>query len=171
MKKIKMGQPVYKVKIEDHNFIKPILCKHFLDLKSPASNIDCISSLDWEEGSDMEREWVKFFLPFWYQSIDPVINHLNCESINLQDIWFQQYESGGSHGWHIHRGHFTGVYYVELSKDAGRTELIDPFTNKINSIKVDEGDLIIFPSSIRHRGSINKSKYKKTIVSWNFEIK
>ena len=42
---------------------------------------------------------------------------------------------------------------------------------RINSIKVDEGDLIIFPSHVRHRAPINKSKNKKTIVSWNFEIK
>tara|TARA_B100000287_G_scaffold151511_1_gene143298 strand:- start:562 stop:1077 length:516 start_codon:yes stop_codon:yes gene_type:complete len=171
MKKIKLGQPVYRVKGVVHEFVKPVLCDFFSKLKSPPSKTDCISSLDWEEGSDMEREWVKFFLPFWYQSIDPVINYLNCESINLQDIWFQQYESGGSHGWHIHRGHFTGVYYVELSRDSARTELLDPFTNRINSIKVDEGDLIIFPSHVRHRAPINKSKNKKTIVSWNFEIK
>lgn len=170
MKKIRLCQPVYKIEFKSHNFIKEILLDFISKTKSYSSNVDSISSLDWENASDFNREWVIFFLNFWFIEIEEIKNHIGCQSINLQDIWFQQYQKNDSHGWHTHRGNFTGVYYLELSEKSPRTQLIDPFSKREVTIKAKEGDLIIFPSHIKHRAPINNSEKRKTIISWNFEI-
>lgn len=113
MKKIRLCQPVYKLNIPEHNFIKDVLLLLLEKTKSYSSKIDNISSLDWEDASNFDREWVSFFLPFWNQQVETVIRDIECNSYSLQDIWFQQYTNGGEHGWHTHRGNFTGVYYLE----------------------------------------------------------
>jgi len=169
MKKIRLCQPLYKLNIPEHNLIRDVLLLLLGETKSYSSQIDNISSLDWEDASNLNREWVSFFLPFWNQQVLKVIKDIDCQSYFLQDIWFQQYTDNGEHGWHTHRGNFTGVYYLELNKKSPRTEIIDPFSKRKFSVRVKEGDMIIFPSHIRHRSPINIGK-RKTIISWNFEI-
>lgn len=169
MKKIRLCQPLYKLNIPEHNFIKDLLLSLLKEAKSYSSQVDNISSLDWEDASNFEREWVSFFLPFWHQQVAKVIKDIGCQSYTLQDIWFQQYTDNGEHGWHTHGGNFTGVYYLELDKKSPSTEIIDPFSKRKFCVKVKEGDMIIFPSHIKHRAPINIGK-RKTIISWNFEI-
>ena len=93
---------------------------------------------------------------------------IGCSKLDLEQIWFQQYLEDGYHGWHIHTGHYTGVYYLELDKTSPVTELRDPYTKRIKRMNVKEGDMIVFPSYIYHRAPLNKSVKQKTIISWNF---
>ena len=168
MNKIKLWQPVYKVKFKEHNFLKPLLLPLLPKTKKLIKNNDRISSLDWEDASDLNREWVKTFVPFWMDSIKEVTDDFGCAKIDLEQIWFQQYLEDGYHGWHIHTGHYTGVYYLELDKTSPVTELRDPYTKRIKRMNVKEGDMIVFPSYIYHRAPLNKSVKQKTIISWNF---
>tara|TARA_R100000030_G_C3243972_1_gene121309 strand:- start:866 stop:1378 length:513 start_codon:yes stop_codon:yes gene_type:complete len=169
MNKIKLCQPVYKLKLPEHILIKDVLLLLIDETKSYKSKVDNIASLDWEDASNLKREWVSFFLPFWNMQVKNLLEDVNCSSIILHDIWFQQYEKGGEHGWHTHRGNFTGVYYLEFDKSSPKTEIIDPFSKRKITIKAKEGDMIFFPSHIRHRAPINNGK-RKTIISWNFEV-
>jgi hypothetical protein len=160
---------VYKLKLPEHILIKDVLLLLIDETKSYKSKVDNIASLDWEDASNLKREWVSFFLPFWNMQVKNLLEDVNCSSIILHDIWFQQYEKGGEHGWHTHRGNFTGVYYLEFDKSSPKTEIIDPFSKRKITIKAKEGDMIFFPSHIRHRAPINNGK-RKTIISWNFEV-
>ena len=153
----------------EHILIKDVLLLLIDETKSYKSKVDKIASLDWEDASNLKREWVSFFLPFWNMQVKNLLEDVNCSSIILHDIWFQQYEKGGEHGWHTHRGNFTGVYYLEFDKSSPKTEIIDPFSKRKITIKAKEGDMIFFPSHIRHRAPINNGK-RKTIISWNFEV-
>ena len=69
MNKIKLWQPVYKVKFKEHNFLKPLLLPLLPKTKKLIKNNDRISSLDWEDASDLNREWVITFVPFWMDII------------------------------------------------------------------------------------------------------
>ena len=169
MKKIKLCQPVYKLNMPEHILIKDVLLSLIDKTKSYKSKVDNISSLDWEDASDFKREWVAFFLPFWNIQVNSLLKDINCFSVNLQDIWFQQYERNDEHGWHTHRGNFTGVYYLEFDKSSPKTEIIDPYSKRKTTIKAREGDMIFFPSHIKHRAPINNGN-RKTIISWNFEV-
>ena len=135
MNKIKLCQPVYKLKMPEHILIKDVLLLLIDETKSYKSKVDNIASLDWEDASNFKREWVSFFLPFWNMQVKNLLEDVNCSSINLHDIWFQQYEKGGEHGWHTHRGNFTGVYYLEFDKSSPKTEIIDPFSKRKITIK------------------------------------
>ena len=106
MKKIKLCQPVYKLNMPEHILIKDVLLSLIDKTKSYKSKVDNISSLDWEDASDFKREWVAFFT-FWNMQVN-LLEDINCFSINLQDIWFQQYERNDEHGC-TSRGNFTGL--------------------------------------------------------------
>ena len=95
---------------------------------------------------------------------------LHYEDIELKALWFQQYDKSGVHNWHSHGDNYTGVYYVEMSKENPKTELIEPATDKKITLECKEGDIIIFPAFMIHRAPINKSKKRKTIISFNFNF-
>ncbi len=169
MKRIRLCQPVYKLNIPEHTFIKDVLLLLFEKTKSYSSRIDNISSLDWEDASNFDREWVSVFLPFWDQQVKKVIQDIGCDSYSLQDIWFQQYTDNGGHGWHTHRGNFTGVYYLELDVKSPSTEIIDPFSKRKFCAKVKEGDIIFFPSFLMHQSTPTIDDTERIIFSFNLK--
>ena len=179
--KIKFDACVYKTQLTDHNIIK----NRLLDIinKTPYQGVVAdqyqysspkwggyISRCDWEYSRDFDRPWYKLFRPNFNLSIKRLLNESYYDApIDLDDIWFQQYNSGDSHGWHIHASQFTGVYYLEFPRGSGQTEILSPFSNKSRKMNVKEGDIIVFPSLWIHRATHNKVK-RKTIISFNFNL-
>ena len=49
---------------------------------------------------------------------------MGFEKCIINDLWFQQYNKQGTHGWHVHGHNYTGVYYVNFNKDMQRLELL-----------------------------------------------
>ena len=92
------------------------------------------------------------------------------ENVHVNDVWYQQYEEGGVHGWHVHADHFTGVYYLEYPRGCSKPEICSPYSLKIKKIDAVEGDIVVFPSYWIHRGPPNMSKNRKTIISFNFNL-
>lgn len=132
---------------------------------------DDISKCDWETGRfDYEREWVKLFQPDLFEHLHKWLAEIKYDTFNIGEIWFQQYANGGRHAWHTHSANFTNVYYLDLPEDSPKTEWIDPVTQEHNEFNVQEGDIITFPSWIKHRSTTNLSKGTKTIISWNMDI-
>ena len=174
MKKLILKDYIYHSRVKEHSNIKDFILDEIrngeesLKITDDYYN-DSITKLDWTESEDFKRPWVKFFLPCFSNAVTEFLNDSLYKGIKLKDMWFQQYQVGGTHGWHIHGSHYTGVYYLEYPKKSSRTQLIFPFNNKFQKINVSEGDIIIFPSHILHRGLPNKSE-RKTIISFNFDI-
>ena len=52
------------------------------------------------------------------------------KNVQLNDVWYQQYLEGDSHGWHVHSDHFTGVYYLEYPRGCSKTEICSPYSLK-----------------------------------------
>lgn len=166
MKRFKLCSPLYKIALDEHFFVKPVLLDYIE--KSKPSRTETISKLDYGDCSNLDREWIRFFRPIWKKNLQSFMQDVECDDMRLQDMWFQQYSEGDSHPWHIHRGNFTGVYYLELNKSP-TTEIKDPFNKRKWMTKAKEGDMIIFPSHVLHRNPPNWGN-RKTIVSWNFEL-
>ena len=131
---------------------------------------DNITNMDWSKCSDFNRTWVKLILNDLNLHFNDLAKNLNYTKVNLTNIWFQQYALNSSHGWHIHGGNYTGVYYVNFKDNFAQTELIDPIENKKIKINAKEGDIVIFPSIIVHRSPPQKSEELKTIISFNFDF-
>jgi hypothetical protein len=175
MKKHILKDYIYHTKVKEHFNIKNSILdeieknnKEFLKVTDDYY-ADSIDKLDWSESECFDRTWVKFFLPYFTDVLDEFLKDSLFCGVKLKDIWYQQYLNNDTHGWHIHGSHHTGVYYLEFPNKSSKTELIFPFNNEFHEVNVSEGDIIIFPSHIVHRGLPNKSK-RKTIISFNFDL-
>ena len=163
---------VYKFKLENHSDVKKNILDYIENDHYCSKNayIDTITKFDWKNGSNFERPWVKYFLPIFEKVLDNFLTEIGIQKIGtFSAIWYQQYEKESYHGWHIHGGHYTGIYYLEFPKDSPKTEILHPLNNKITKINAKEGDIIFFPSHIIHRAPKNKG-IRKTIISYNFDL-
>jgi hypothetical protein len=161
--------------IEDHKNIKDNLLQFFKKKKESfvdkdKGQNDNIDNLDWKNSHDNSREWVRLFFPILQKKLNQMIKASGLTKCTIYDVWFQQYEKEGTHGWHTHGSNYTGVYYVDLNDDNPRTEILLPTDpSKKYTVDVNEGDIIIFPSYFIHRAPVNKSNNSKTIISFNFD--
>ena len=178
--KIKFDACIYKMQLIDHDIIKDRLLKlinetpyqeTIKDKNDPSTKWGShITRCDWCYNDKKDRDWYKLFYPNFELSVKKLMRDSNYDCpLDVEDVWFQQYEKNDSHGWHIHRSQFTGVYYLEFPRGSAQTEIVSPFSNKKKKVNVKEGDIIIFPSLWIHRATHNKDK-RKTIISFNFNL-
>lgn len=155
------------VSMLEHKMVKetllPMIDEQLFDTSHPT-----IKKVDWHSSKDFDRPWVNFIKPIIQNYMTIMGNALGYENVEITDIWFQQYNDGDRHNWHVHGQQMVGVYYLELPEDAPKTELISPFLHKDKYVPdVKEGDILVFPSEIVHRApAVGVSR--KTILSWNF---
>lgn len=134
--------------------------------------VDNITQLDWSQNEDFNRPWAKLFMREVSPTIDLMVRAIGFSRTKILQLWYQQYRQADAHGWHSHSYNFTGVYYVELPDDAPRTQLVDPETQgHIFTPEINEGDILLFPSYTVHRAPTVTSDTRKTIVSFNFDLK
>ena len=173
MKKIRFDDCICCSNIPNHNELKDELLSLIAEgysetMDDPSSN-DRISKLDFGNSKDRTRPWVKKFLQNWNGSLRECVESMGYIGVDLYDCWFQQYKEGATHGWHIHGGHFTGVYYLEFPSNSARTEIYSPYNGSIEKVNIEEGDFILFPAHWIHRAPPNTPD-RKTIISWNYNV-
>ena len=175
MKKIQINDCIVHDKIKEHLDIRDSILSEIN--KSSDGNLeqldsfytDSISKLDWNNSANLERPWLKIFLPVFLKNLQEPIASIGYAKAVIKNVWYQQYLEGDTHGWHIHGEHFTGVYYLEFPEGCSQTEIVSPYDFKVKKIDVVEGDFIVFPAHCIHRGLPNTKK-RKTIISYNFSI-
>jgi len=129
-----------------------------------------ISKLDWFRSRDFNgRPWVNFVKDIIGGKLNTMVyRYYGLSGIKMHDLWFQQYVTGDTHGWHIHSQNFTGVYYLELPEEDNKTKLLSG--QKLITPKVKEGDICLFPAFTIHEAPKITSTKRKTIISYNFDI-
>mgnify|MGYP003146744373 FL=1 len=171
---LSIGTPLLKSHFNKHLDVKNNLLSLINQSKTKKSKIefeDVFHKLDWDQASDFNRPWVKYVFPYSHNQLLEMVNKIGFKSIKVHETWFQQYGNQGTHGWHIHANNFTGVYYLEFD-DHQYTQLLDPLNlNKAISLRVIEGDFIVFPSHVIHRSGVNQTKKRRSIISFNFDVK
>jgi hypothetical protein len=174
MKKILLKDFIFQGRVKDHDLIRDKLLSeiektnHTVIERSPGS-IDSISKLDWNWATDTDRSWTSLFEKYFCDAIDDFLSVTPYLSIELKEMWFQQYVKCDMHNWHTHGEQYTGVYYLEFPKGSSKTELVFPYDHSKHQIPVEEGDIIFFPAHVAHRGTTNFTD-RKTIISFNFSI-
>jgi hypothetical protein len=160
----------------DHDKLKSEILRLLDDspseyIKSEA-NLDSITRLDWSSNEDFSRPWAHTFMHEVSPVLDRMVRVLGFNGVKILQLWYQQYKQADTHGWHSHSYNFTGVYYLELPDDAPRTQIVDPQTQGfIITPDVSEGDILLFPSYTIHRAPKVVSDTRKTIISFNFDLK
>ena len=171
MKKVKLEDCITYSKITNHLELKEKILPLIDSSIDKKKEISPISKLDFSDGDNFEREWVKTFLPYFDNPLKNLIKYLGYHRFRYQQIWYQQYLKGSSHPWHTHVSNFTGVYYLEHPEESPSTEVISPYSGKKHCLNmVSEGDFVVFPSHWIHRGPPNHTLNRKTIISYNLDV-
>lgn len=161
-----------KFPFKQHKKFKNKLLSYFKEEpfdKKNSVNMDDLYKCDFHDSTNPSRPWVEMLLPSFMKSFETFLNQMEFKTLQFKDIWFQQYKKDNTHHWHIHGCTFTGVYYVKYNEKCIGTELIDPITKKVMMPAVYEGDVIIFPSYVKHRAPPQITNTLKTIISFNFD--
>lgn len=163
MKTIEVTTPIYKFHFDGAKSLNKQILERIKTMgKHPLIHEDKISNTDWHTG-DVPRTYFQLLLP----RIDDSLQIF--KKWGLVNFWFQQYENGDFHNWHVHGNcMFSSVYYVELPEKKLSTTF--RVNGKEYQVDVEEGDYLVFPSVIEHCSKENKSKKRKTIISVNLNI-
>lgn len=112
---------------------------------------------------DVERPYKALFREMIRPYIDDYMKIFGCFELKECNAWYAQYYDGGDFGWHAHTGaNLSCVYLLE-----GTPESATKFWGI--DVKINEGDLVIFPAMIAHK-SPHVNHGRKTMIAQNMDI-
>jgi hypothetical protein len=174
IKKHKMDSPYAVMPFKYHLEVKEALLSmieraNYNSPQDAATEVN-ITKADWFDANNMKREWVQYVAKPLLEQLAVLYKEIGFDSLEVKEIWFQQYLQGSEHGWHTHSSNFTNVYYLEFPEGSPKTMLINPYDRKTTfEMDAKEGDLVLFPSYVAHKAPINNSLNRKTIISYNID--
>ena len=145
-----------------------------------------LSLVDWNN-TECKRDshFTDYFLETSYAKsfADLIIEELTSFStdlqrtINIKEVWAQRYTGSHYMSPHTHGNHgFSGILYTEFNPEVHKpTSFYGPFKGFTDGMdlehtpEVEEGDMIIFPSSIVHYVEPSDNEEQRTIFSWNMK--
>jgi len=144
--------------------------------KHPTYNQDKLTTdwATWQSNTDV----LPPYAPVLIDIIKPYLKKFVGDiPISFTDMWYQKYYNGSHHNTHNHGAlGWSSVVYVEFDPAVHvATRLLSPFGNHIDGTvmeyipKIEEGDMIIFPSSIFHDSGVQWADKRRTIISYNME--
>jgi hypothetical protein len=161
--------PFLIFEVKDHYLIKEKILDSIQEMGtySFVNKEQSISNSDWHLGSDFNRLYAQYIEKVVLDVVEFVNKKFNYEEkLTARNYWFQQYEYGDWHFWHIHKHSlFSCSYFIDLSSDNPKTSF-ELFGEEFE-VDVKEGMVLIFPSFLKHCSKPNKSKHKKTILAFN----
>jgi len=86
---------------------------------------------------------------------------------NVINYWFQQYESGDYHDWHIHDVMYAVVVFIELAPGAETRFMVQGVEHRV---PVEEGQILVFPGVLPHCSPPNNTGKRKTSIALNVSI-
>jgi cupin superfamily acireductone dioxygenase involved in methionine salvage len=165
--------PIVINKFSQHNILKDevlreINAQQFIPINDPSASIN---RADWDVPRDVWKRYIAILFPHLAEHMQTVQEHLKYTRINILNIWFQQYISDTDfHDWHTHSGsNFSCVYYLELKDTNCRPQFMN-IDGSVFSLDVEEGDIICFPSHIKHRSPKFTGIDRKTVVAFDCNI-
>ena len=188
-------QPVFKFKVKDHENINSNLLKYIYDLqkKDPIgvkkSNINGWHSQPFDL-SDPENLTNKFFksIDIHIQSVFKSYGWIFDQSkVICTSMWAIINKKNSFNIEHTHSNNYlSAAYYVKAPENSGNFKTSNPniisrniypkpekpteFNSNNITIKINEGDLLIFPAYLPHSVEENKSNEDRVIISFNLDI-
>jgi len=103
---------------------------------------------------------------------------VGINGLSINSVWTQKYLKNKFMGPHTHGSQgFSSVIYTEFTKGEHKSTCLQaynccPVTGDHQEIELDveEGDMIIFPSTMAHYANPSESDNQRTIVSFNMTI-
>ena len=142
--------------------------KLLIGIETMKDNYDCKYST--MSSSDYKVHGVKPV--YWDTMMDIIDVHLKeysyswqCRTFRVKAMWFAEYSHEGSvFDWHTHEGcNMSGVLQIALDDKKNSTRLLG------QSIDLEEGDLILFPSMLPHKGP-KVTEDNKVVIGFNWDM-
>lgn len=125
---------------------------------------DRISRCDFHMPDGHPKIYFELFYETVREELVQAFNFLQYDA-NLVKWWFQQYNHNDQHGWHFHtQTVYSITYYLELPEGLGTQVQIPPSNAQFQAM-VNEGDMLIIPSTWKHRSPPNHTNQRKTIIA------
>ena len=188
-------QPVFKYQIDNYKKINVELTKYIYELNKKdnigvnKSNINGwhSRSFDFNEKENVPNKFYSHINSY----IEDVFSKLGWEydktKIKCTSMWAIINKKGNFNIEHTHPNNYlSAAYYVKAPENCGNFKATNPNilsrhiraktkqANELNSnsasIKINEGDLLIFPAYLPHSVEENKSNEDRVIVSFNIDI-
>ena len=160
-------------RMPDHEKVKERLLK--LIEVTPSHHI----SLEVEKVTRTDIDFMgthRAWLPVFFDCVKPVLDEFAKLNFHkewaLHHTWYFHYEKGDYAHWHIHSGcAWTGVYFLDLPSPKLKTTLLKASNGTELSLgDVQEGDIIIFPSTVIHCSKLNLYDKPKTVIAFNADL-
>ena len=154
-----------------HSEIKPSIVDAIKSLGklSIADEEQQISHTDWYYPSYLPRQYPNLISHTLSEVCAKIKEHFGYgDNLEVKNIWFQVYEQGDYHDWHIHNSLFSGVYYVSLPNGSSRTTFKTP--DEEFSVEANEGQILVFPSAFQHCSKPNQSNEAKVVIAFNINV-
>ena len=164
--------------IENYNYINPELIKQIKYAPGQSSKIEGeqIEKTDFHirkkrkglMGEDYWQTFKRDVLNILYPQV--MVNYYGFDNAKkmkweVLDYWYQIYNKGSHHDWHLHNScTFSNVYFVKLQDKAAPTEFLG-----MSKMNATEGCLITWPSYMLHRAPFNESD-ERIIISFNVNV-
>ena len=121
-----------------------------------------------------EKLYANVFLDLIRPYLDEFLKTSEYKFTKVDEIWCQRYKKHNFHTPHDHgpRG-YACVFYAEMDPEVhGSTEFLSPSPNVdggkgVKSIRVMEGDLVLFPCNLFHQSPPHLSEKNRTIIAFN----
>ncbi len=188
-------QPVFKYQINDYEKLNEKFIKYIYDLHKKdnvgvkKSNINGWHSkaFDLEDKNNIPNK----FYSHINSNIKDVFNKYGWEyeesKVKCTSMWAIINKKGNFNIEHTHPNNYlSAAYYVKAPDNCGNFKATNPNilnrhlraksdqANELNSnsasIKINEGDLLIFPAYLPHSVEENRSDEDRVIVSFNIDI-
>ena len=134
--------------MRNHSVLKPKIISAIEEagVHPLSTSEEKISNTDWHMGTDFSRKYIDHIKDGVMEVCEYTKSFFKYnEHLEPMNYWYQVYNRGDYHNWHIHpRCLFSNVYYVSLPDGASKTTF--RLGDAEFSIDVKEGDVLTFPS-------------------------
>jgi hypothetical protein len=161
---------IFISKVSNHQELKPKILNAIssMNVGGYIDNNQHITKTDWNLGQNSNKPYFDIVKEVIKEHLDTFIRLAKFESYRTSNIWFQYYEKGDYHGIHVHSGSmYSNVYYVQLDKNSPKTTFTS--YNQTFEVEVEEGDIITFPSFLKHESKPNMIDLPKVSIAFNVD--
>ena len=185
--------PVWTNKISGFEEVNNDILKYILELKKldpeglKKSNFSGWHSKDFNLNNEQPKKLINNLM----QSINIALTDMNWDlegqDVKITNMWAIINEKNAFNQKHHHgNSDLSAAYYVSAKENCGDIIFYDPrpapifkhpiakkpnlLNASVNSIKPEEGLLVLFPSYLEHSVNPNKSDSKRVVISFNLSL-
>lgn len=162
---------VFKRPVSEHSILQDQLLQAIrsMGINSVSDKEQRIYNTDWNVPLEIPRPYTRFVQEVFddhFRAYAEEFHYTRCE---LVSYWYQQYAKGDFHGIHCHAEcNLSSIYYITLAAENPKTTFV--YRDQEYTFDVKEGDIITFPSFLRHLSPPNQSDQIKTVISMNVNV-